>query len=132
MEHELEGWTILLVDDDLDNQALITQALTFYGADMVTAVNGVEGLATLAALKPTCILLDLSMPVMDGWAMLEQLRLSSDNQNIPVIALTAHAMQGDEERVINAGFDGYIAKPIDLDSFLDALKRMGSRRAGTT
>ena len=65
---------------------------------------------------------------MNGWEMLEQIRQSPDNEDIPVIALTAHAMHGDEERVIEAGFDGYIAKPIDLDSLIRALKSMGTER----
>ena len=110
----LKGWTVLIVDDQPDNLMIAKVALEFQGAVVSIASNGEEGILLLASIQPTLILLDLSMPKMDGWDMLIQIRARPETSKIPVIALTAHAMGGDRERVMEAGFDGYISKPFDV------------------
>jgi CheY-like chemotaxis protein len=120
---DVAGWTVLIVDDEPDNLAVAQKVLTFGGAEVHTARNGVEGLQALGLLRPSFILLDLSMPEMDGWEMLSRLRANPDTQHIPVVALTAHAMAGDRDRVMEAGFDGYIAKPFRLSTFMSEILR---------
>lgn len=124
---QIKGWTVLVVDDEPDNLGVPRKVLTFYGAAVHTAENGMEGLRALAKMTggepaglptPTFILLDLSMPVMDGWAMLREIRANPRTKDLPVIALTAHAMEADRERALAAGFDGYITKPFRLDTLL--------------
>ena len=85
--------------------------------------DGLEGLKVLAHVTPTLILLDLSMPQMDGWEMIKRVRANPKTAHVPVIALTAHAMRGDKERVLAAGFDGYIPKPFLLDTFMCEIVR---------
>ena len=114
---DASNWTVMIVDDEPDNLAVAQKVLEFSGASVHTAGNGVEGIALLDHLLPTFILLDLSMPEMDGWEMFEKVRTNAKTEHIPIIALTAHAMAGDRERVLDAGFDGYIAKPFRLSTF---------------
>ena len=123
ISQDMKDWVVLIVDDELDNLNVARKVLSFNGAEVHVARNGVEGLDKLAEVLPTFILLDLSMPEMDGWEMFRQMRQQSDVQDIPVIALTAHAMAGDREKVFDAGFNGYIPKPFRIDSFLDEIQR---------
>lgn len=127
---EVADWTVLIVDDEPDNRVIAEKVLTFNGAKVSTAENGLLGLAALETLYPSFILLDLSMPEMDGWEMLKRLRADSRWSAIPVIALTAHAMLGDRERVMGAGFDGYIAKPFRLSTFMTEILRCFRTLAG--
>jgi two-component system, cell cycle response regulator DivK len=120
---EMSDWVVLIVDDEPDNLAVAKKVLAYSGAEVHTAANGLDGLAQLASLQPTFILLDLSMPEMDGWEMFKQVRSDPQTEHIPVIALTAHAMSGDRERVLEAGFDGYIAKPFRLSTFMSEVLR---------
>jgi len=110
----LKGWLIVIVDDQPDNLMIAKVALEFQGAAVFVAANGEEGMHLLQIHTPTVILLDLSMPRMDGWEMHRRIRERAETAKTPVIALTAHAMSGDRERVLAAGFDGYIAKPFDI------------------
>jgi two-component system cell cycle response regulator DivK len=119
----ISDWTVLIVDDEPDNLGVARKVLSFGGAQVHVAQNGVEGLAILEQVKPTFILLDLSMPEMDGWEMLEQVRTRYGWEDVPIIALTAHAMAGDRDRVFAAGFNGYISKPFRINSFLDEITR---------
>jgi two-component system cell cycle response regulator DivK len=117
-------WVVLVVDDDIDNLNVAEKVLTFYGAQVHTANNGRTGLEKLRDMdKPTFILLDLSMPDMDGWEMLQELRADTECSSLPVIALTAHVMPEDKERTEKAGFNGYIAKPFILSTFMEEIKR---------
>jgi CheY-like chemotaxis protein len=119
---EISNWTVLIVDDEPDNIGVAQKILTFYGATVHTAVNGAEGLKVLKTVTPTFILLDISMPVMDGWEMLKHLRADERIARLPVIAVTAFAMTGDRERILEAGFNGYISKPFSLLTFVDNIK----------
>lgn len=115
-------WTVLIVDDKLDNINIVRTALRFQGATVLTAANGQEGLELLENTRPSFILLDIAMPVMDGWRMLERLRSNPATRPIPVIALTAHVMEGDRDDFIKAGFDGHIGKPFDLFTLIPHIR----------
>lgn len=114
----LEGWVVLVVDDEDDSREVAQLMLEMAGATVVTAADGKEALVRVAAYKPRFILSDLSMPEMDGWRLMHELHRERSTADIPVIALTAHAMSGDRERAIEAGFINYISKPLDPDKFL--------------
>ncbi len=116
-------WTVLIVDDEPDNLSVAEKVLSFRGAKVYTATNGAEGLKVLEQVVPTFILLDLSMPRVDGWQMHKQVRENPRLAHIPVIALTAHAMEGDKERVMAAGFTGYIAKPFRLGTLFVEIEK---------
>jgi two-component system, cell cycle response regulator DivK len=109
---------ILLVEDNEMNRDMLSRRLHRRGYDVVIAVDGQEGVALAQAEAPDLILMDMSLPVMDGWEATRQLKAASETRAIPVIALTAHAMSGDRERAIEAGCDDYDAKPIDLPRLL--------------
>lgn len=116
---ELQDWTIVVVDDQVDNLRVAQATLSFCGATVLTAENGVLGMEIISQHpNVNLIVLDLSMPEMNGWTMLETLRQNPATAKIPVIALTAHAMQGDYERVMQAGFNGYIAKPFSVSNLV--------------
>jgi CheY-like chemotaxis protein len=112
------GWTIVIVEDEPDNLDVVVRLLRFYGAKVFTAANGEEGFVLIEREHPTFVLTDLSMPVLDGWALLKKLQGDDALKRIPAIALTAHAMLGDRERVLEAGFTTYFSKPIDPYEFL--------------
>src|SRR5262245_13223240 len=104
MRNSLTGLTFLVVDDEPDNVGVVLRLLNLMGAGVVTAENGQEGLEKAHLHHPHVIFADLSMPVMTGWQMLYEVKHDADLEKIPVIALTAHAMSGDRERVLSAGF----------------------------
>lgn len=114
-----QSWSILIVDDEPDNVDVVAETLTFFGMTVRTAENGVEGLEVLRDFSPDLILLDLSMPTMDGWQMRLHVKQIPETSDIPVIALSAHAMAGDKERVLNAGFDGYLSKPVTIATLIN-------------
>lgn len=120
--NDLSTWAILLVDDEIDNLEVVAETLQFYGAKVKTADSGSRALEVLKTFTPTLVLTDLSMPGVDGWQLRVKIRQLPDMQNVPVIALSAHAMMGDKERVLNAGFDGYMTKPIDVRTLPDDVR----------
>lgn len=105
---------ILVVEDNKDNMTLIVDVLAAFDYEVLQAVDGEMGLELAQAEKPDLILMDLSLPRMDGWTATGHLKTDPDLKHIPVIALTAHAMVGDKERALEAGCDDYLSKPIDL------------------
>lgn len=114
----LQGWQVLVVDDEFDSRWVAAIMLEDVGANVTQAEDGRDALDKISASLPQFILCDLSMPNMDGWGVLRELRQFSATAHIPVIALTAHAMIGDRDRAIAAGFNQYITKPIDPDKFI--------------
>ncbi len=114
----LKGWNILVVEDEPDSLEVAERILRFYGATVHTAANGREGLEIARKIHPKFIISDLSMPVMDGWEMLFELKQDRSTMDIPVIALTAHAMKGDRDRAIIAGFHNYLTKPLTPANFM--------------
>ncbi|MEO8607877.1 MAG: response regulator [Chloroflexota bacterium] len=117
----LQNWKVVVVDDEPDSLEVAVRILRHYGADVHTAINGSDGLNTIRALRPKLVISDLSMPEMDGWGMLGELKLDRATIDIPVIALTAHAMVGDRERAIMAGFHNYLTKPLTPATFMKDL-----------
>ncbi|MEP7285034.1 MAG: response regulator [Chloroflexota bacterium] len=114
--------TILVVDDEQDNLEVFSAALEMlHNAKVVTAISGEEALKILDQSHFTMIATDLSMPQMDGYALLHQIRLHPNAVGLPVIAVTAHTMKGDRENILNAGFDGYISKPFEITTLADEL-----------
>jgi two-component system, cell cycle response regulator DivK len=102
---------LAVVEDNADNRLLL-QALLGDRYDLVEYENGVDALAGFALARPDLVLLDISLPGMDGTEILQRLRADADLRSLPVIALTAHAMAGDREKFLAAGFDDYVTKPI--------------------
>jgi CheY-like chemotaxis protein len=120
----LKGWDVVVIDDEPDSLEVAQRILKFYGANVHTATNGEEGLKTIKQVRPRFVISDLSMPVMDGWALLYELNRDRFAMETPVIALTAHAMSGDRERAIEAGFHNYLTKPLTPASFMIDLLRL--------
>jgi two-component system, cell cycle response regulator DivK len=120
----LEGWVVLVVEDEPDSLDVAQRILKHYEAEVHTAANGRDGLEIARHLRPRFIISDLSMPVMDGWELIHELKLGRDTMDIPVIALTAHAMIGDRERAIAAGFHNYLTKPLTVGNFMRDLMRV--------
>ena len=118
------GITILIVEDNLLNLELATDLLAAEGYSIRQARTGEEGLSLARAEPPAIILMDLRMPGIDGYAALRSLRADPRTAHIPVVALTAQAMNGDKEAVLAAGFDGYISKPIDTRTFGQTVARV--------
>ncbi len=114
----LEGWNIVVIEDEQDSLEVAEIILTEYGASIHTASNGKDGLDVVRRVKPRFVISDLSMPVMDGWGFISAMKADSNLTQIPVIALTAHAMVGDRERAITAGFHNYLTKPLTVDTFM--------------
>ena len=115
--------TVAVVEDNADNRLLL-QAILDGLYEVVEYENGIDALAGLAASLPDLVLLDISLPGMDGNEILARIRSDEQLRRLPVIALTAHAMAGDREKYLNAGFNDYITKPIvDETLLLDAMER---------
>jgi|GEM_PF-240272 len=117
----LEGWSVLVVDDEEDSLDVARRLLKKAGARVIAASNGAEALHCINTNKIDFILSDLSMPDMDGWLLMHELNRDRRFADTPVIALTAHAMRGDRERAIKAGFVNYITKPLDVEKFIQQL-----------
>ncbi len=113
---------ILLVEDVEDNRDLARELLEAAGFSVREAVNGVEALELATSEPFDLVLLDLSLPVIDGWETLKQMRKHPDLATLPVVAITAHAMAGDRERALMAGFQGYIPKPIAVGTFANEIR----------
>jgi len=105
---------ILVVEDNPDNRILITDVLSSLDYEVLVAVDGEEGLSMAQDEVPDLILMDLSLPKMDGWTSTNLIKQDAALSHIPIIALTAHAMVGDREKALQAGCDDYVSKPIDL------------------
>jgi two-component system, cell cycle response regulator DivK len=113
--------SILVVEDNMDNYELVRFVLERAGYDVFLAVNGRDGVAAARFQRPDLILMDLTMPGMDGWAAAEKLKSDKVTKSIPLIAITAHTLPRDRFRALQAGYDGYISKPIHVESFLDMI-----------
>ncbi len=113
--------TILLVEDTPANRALATKLLSAAGHDVLTAETAEAGIVLARDRRPDLVLLDLGLPGMDGWEALTAIRADDRSAGLRVVAFTAHAMVGDRERALAWGFDGYLSKPIEFDTFADAV-----------
>jgi len=118
---------ILIVEDNEMNRDMLSRRLARRGYEIVMAVDGVEGIATAQTIRPDLILMDMSLPVVDGWQATRRLKADAATRAIPVIGLTAHAMAGDREKVIEAGCDDYDTKPVELPRLLQKIEALLSR-----
>ena len=109
---------ILVVEDNEMNRDMLSRRLMRKGYEVLIAVDGQEGVAMAQSEAPDLILMDMSLPVLDGWEATRRLKAASETQSIPIIALTAHAMAGDREQALAAGCDDYDAKPIEFQRLL--------------
>ncbi|HAJ27764.1 MAG TPA: response regulator [Syntrophus sp. (in: bacteria)] len=118
------GKKILVIEDNPMNCRLIADILTYHNFTVITADNGESGIAMTREQMPDLILLDLQMPGMNGFETLQQIRDDPRIQGMKVVAVTSYAMAGDKKLVLAAGFDGYIAKPLDTKEFPQTVKKM--------
>jgi len=114
---------ILIIEDNEQNLYLISFILEKYGYEVFAARDGQEGIDMATSVKPDLILLDIHLPVMDGYAVARQLRTNAQFAQIPIIAVTSYAMTGDREKTLEAGCNGYIEKPINPDTFLQQVEQ---------
>jgi CheY-like chemotaxis protein len=112
---------ILLVEDNEMNRDMLSRRLERKGFEVVMAVDGLAGVDMASSSNPDIILMDLSLPEIDGWEATRQIKADPDTQSIPIIALTAHAMAGDEEKAREAGCDDYDTKPVNLNRLLEKI-----------
>jgi CheY-like chemotaxis protein len=119
---------ILLVEDNEMNRDMLSRRLTRSGYEVVIAVQGEEGVALARSGAPDMILMDMSLPVLDGWEATRRLKGDPETRDIPVIALTAHAMSGDREKAQEAGCDDFDTKPVEYARLLSKIQRLLEKR----
>ena len=122
---------ILYIEDNEDNLYMLSNRLMRRGYEVVSARDGEQGIAMAGSEAPALILMDLSLPVIDGWEATRRLKTEPLTRNIPVIALSAHAMAGDREKALEAGCDDYDSKPIDLPRLLEKIQALLARPVAT-
>ncbi len=120
--------TILLVEDNEMNRDMLSRRLEKRGFTVELAVDGAEGVSRAQSTAPDLILMDMSLPVLDGWEATRALRADDATRAIPIIALTAHAMDGERSRALEAGCDDFDTKPVDLPRLLEKIDRLLHRR----
>jgi two-component system, cell cycle response regulator DivK len=120
---------LLLVEDNEMNRDMLTRRLRRRGYEVVIAVDGVQGLAMAKSESPALILMDISLPALDGWEATRRLKTAPETKSIPVIALTAHAMAGDREKCIEAGCDDFDTKPVEISRLLGKIEALLGEKA---
>ena len=116
--------TVLIAEDNPTNRELLRELLEMRGYIVSEACNGQEALAMVEQAAPDILLLDIGMPLLDGFAVVRKLRDNPRFTSLPVVAVTAYAMQGDREKIMNSGFDGYLSKPVNSSSLVQELDRL--------
>jgi two-component system cell cycle response regulator DivK len=119
---------IVLVEDNEDNRDMLSRRLTRKGYEVLIAVNGEEAVELVKKEQPALVLMDISLPLMDGFEATRRLKSLDDTKNIPIVALTAHAMSGDREKAIDAGCDDYDVKPVELTRLLSKIENLLNTR----
>ena len=122
---------ILLVEDDELGRDLLSRRIGRRGHDVLLALDGREAIRTAQTEQPDLVLMDLGLPGMDGWSAATRLKATQETRDIPIIALTAHAMSGDRERALAAGCDEYLSKPVDFDQLIRRIKSLIENRASS-
>lgn len=115
---------ILLVEDNETIRDMVSERLEYRGHDVVSASDGIEGVTMAESERPDVILMDMSLPGLDGWQATQQIKTTAQTHSIPVIALTAHAIAGDRQKCLEVGCDAYIAKPIDFPQLLETIEAL--------
>lgn len=118
---------ILLVEDNEMNRDMLSRRLVRKKFEVVIAVDGVEGVEMSISKAPNIIIMDMSLPELDGWEATRRIKANPQTKSIPVIAMTAHAMTGDREKCLQAGCDDYDTKPVELSTLLDKIKNLISK-----
>ena len=118
---------VLLIEDNEMNRDMLTRRLQRRGYEVVVAVDGAQGLAMAQSETPAIVLMDISLPVLDGWEATRRLKMAPETRSIPVIALTAHAMTGDRERCIEAGCDDFDTKPVEIARLVGKIETLLQR-----
>lgn len=120
---------ILYVEDNHDNRNLIRRVLESEGYIMAEAINAEDALQKIHSVRPNLILMDINMPDMDGYALTARIKATPGFANVPIVAVTANVMRGDREKSLEAGCDGYIQKPIDIDALSQQIDRFLARQS---
>ncbi|HEY9676296.1 MAG TPA: response regulator [Waterburya sp.] len=115
---------ILLVEDNEMNRDMLSRRLQRKGHQVITALDGVQGVELAQSQNPDLILMDMSLPILDGWQATQQLKAAPETSGIPIIALTAHAMAGDREKCLAVGCDDYDTKPVDFSRLLGKIQAL--------
>ena len=121
---------LLMVEDNEMNRDALSRRLRRKGYEVVTAVDGEQGIGMARSDAPDLILMDMNLPVKDGWTAIQELKASPETHAIPIIALTAHAMLGDRDKALHAGADDYDTKPVEFGRLLDKIEALLSGEAG--
>ncbi|HXD10591.1 MAG TPA: response regulator [Anaerolineales bacterium] len=121
--------TILYVEDNIDNRTLVRRILLSEDYKLIEATNGAEALQVLENTKPDLNLMDINMPDMDGYTLTAKIKSKPGFERVPILALTANVMRGDKEKTLEAGCDGYIQKPLDIDQLIKEVERFLARSA---
>lgn len=126
-ESETKG-TVLYIEDNPDNRLLVKRILLSEDYALLEAQNAVDALDVLQSVRPDVILMDINMPDMDGYTLTAKIKSLPGFERIPIVAVTANVMRGDKEKTLEAGCDGYIQKPIDIDQLTREIERFITRR----
>jgi CheY-like chemotaxis protein len=121
---------VLIAEDNAVNRELLRELLELRGYTVVEACDGEEALRMIEQSQPDLLLLDIGMPLLDGFGVIRKIRKHPQFSSLPVVAVTAYAMRGDREKILNAKFDGYLSKPVNSRSLAEELERLLSKRAG--
>ena len=121
---------VLIIEDNEQNRYLLTFLLEKHGYRVIAAPDGPSGIDAAQRRTPLIVLLDIQLPLMDGYSVARALRGVPELQNVPIVAVTSYAMPGDREKALEAGCSGYIEKPINTDTFVAEMERLLTRRAG--
>lgn len=117
-----ETITLLYVEDNPENRLLVRRVLQVEGYTVVEAINATQALQVIETISPKLILMDINLPEVDGYTLTARLKTIPKLRTVPIIALTANVMRGDKERILESGCDGYIQKPIDVDTLPDQIR----------
>ncbi len=115
---------ILLIEDNELNRDMLTRRLERKGFTVISAGDGLSGIEKAESEKPDLIIMDLSLPVLDGWTAAKKLKANRNTRSIPIIALTAHAMKGDREKALKAGCDDYDTKPVEFERLIGKINKL--------
>jgi len=115
---------VLIAEDNAVNRELLRELLEARGYEVTEACDGAEAVQAVEKARPDLLLVDIGMPVLDGFGVLRKIRENPANDSLPVLAVTAYAMQGDRERVLSSGFNGYLSKPVNATALAEELKRL--------
>ena len=124
------GKLVLLVEDNEDSRIVYSTILNHFGYEVTEALNGEEGIAKARSEKPDLILMDISIPIIDGWEATQVLKHDPSTKSIPIIALTAHALASDREKAMEVGCDGYLAKPCEPRAVVAEVQRFLGKNNG--